>query len=269
MSEPRKYNIGPLPDQDADVSRFEESEILWGRVVGVAFLGVLCLVFVLSWVLGAFETQDTGASQTSSISLKPQVLSDQQVSDKDVPDKQMPDQESTENSAQALDASVTETSEMATSVVTASTVSGSVATNQPEVAESKVAESVAEQDKVLDSPLISTVTTLHEGVQETELVIGLADGSHSQPLGYTVPMSDEGIIKVILKTRMINLKGTVLYHDWYRQDQRMARVKIPVNINDQASYSSKFVNQQMLGEWTVKVRDSADELYAQANFKVE
>jgi hypothetical protein len=49
---------------------------------------------------------------------------------------------------------------------------------------------------------------------------------------------------------------------------RQARVKIPVNIATQRSYSSKFINMLMLGEWQVKVVDDNAETYVLADFNV-
>ena len=93
-------------------------------------------------------------------------------------------------------------------------------------------------------------------------------GEPGEPVGYRIQMNDEGIIKLILFTEMDGLRGKTLHHEWYRGDARVARVRIPVNVDQQRSHSSKFINRQMLGVWRVKVVDEQGELYAEANFEV-
>ena len=87
-------------------------------------------------------------------------------------------------------------------------------------------------------------------------------------LPYTVELPPEGIIKVMLFTEMKGLRGTTLYHEWYRNEVRQARVKIPVNVRQQRSHSSKYINTQMTGEWLVRVVDDKSKVYVEAGFSV-
>ncbi len=112
------------------------------------------------------------------------------------------------------------------------------------------------------------VRRLREGISRALLTLDLKDREPGEALGAQVAMNDEGIIKVILFTEMEGLRGKVLHHEWFRNEQRMARVRIPVNTETQRSHSSKFINRQMLGDWMVKVVDDKGDVYATAAFEV-
>ena len=67
---------------------------------------------------------------------------------------------------------------------------------------------------------------------------------------------------------MENLRGQNLFHYWYLNGEKHARVRVPVNHNQQRSSSSKFINKQMLGKWTVQVLDDQGKAYVEASFDV-
>ena len=85
---------------------------------------------------------------------------------------------------------------------------------------------------------------------------------------YELTLPEAGIFKVLLFTEMKGLRGKKLYHDWYLNGVRQARVSIPVNVTHQRSHSSKYINTQMLGDWTVKVVDTHSNEYVNAGFRV-
>lgn len=240
MSESRKLNLGPLPEPVEDIQKFEETEILWGRVIAFAAVTVLLVSAILAWVMG----DATDEAMISTSPMPALVLSDSEQ--REPPLEVVPEVKDGE-------------------AVTVAPQDGI----EPADAKNGEVESVVQAPEASAASVISPVTTLHEGMRRAELTLSLKDGQPVAPLEYDVPMSAEGIIKVILFTEMKDLKGTTLFHDWYREEKRMARVKIPVNVSEQSSYSSKFINRQMTGEWTVKVADQRGELYAQANFRVE
>jgi len=239
MTTHRRINIGPLPEQGEDYSRYEETEVLWGRI---ALIG-LCLAAIVASLL-AFMLRTEAPAESPAASMLPMVKSSTEVRAEPAMAK---------NNASAVTAVQNESSSVANS---------SPVSTIPQVTKSSVVP------KGKGPAIISPVTSLHEGIIRAELTHLLEDGKPSAPLGYEVAMSDEGIIKVILYTHMQDLHGTILFHDWYRNEKRQARVKIPVRVKSQHSHSSKYINAQMTGEWTVKVVDDSGELYAEANFAV-
>lgn len=238
----KKLKIGPMPAQVEDYSHLQETEILWGRVVTAA-AAILFAVVLLSWSAWQFfAPPQTGGADA----VKPAMV------------------------MSSTEVRLPETSEELASQEP--TRSGQVqAVEQTPVTEVLAVETApAPQVEVeAHAAIISPVSIMHESIAGAELRSIMQDGAEPQALPYDVSMPDSGIMRVMLETRMEGIRGTVLYHDWMLGEKQMARVRIPVSQNEQASHSSKFINKQMLGDWTVKVLDERGELYAQANFRVQ
>jgi hypothetical protein len=251
----QKIKVGPLPKQAENYGHFEEEKILWGRVLAFALIVVVALGFGVKILTSSPEVEMT----VPVLPAMPQV--------KSVTEYREPARATAESSNAALEPRQ-EVAEMPTQELL---YEGASADSASTVADLSV-ERVSGEEIPVAQPLaqvISPISTYHEGMAVAALTYELKDGRPVDSLGYNIPMNDEGIIKVILFTQMNDLKGTVLFHDWYLADKRMARVKIPVNVKDQNSYSSKFINTQMLGHWTVKIVDGKGDLYAEANFSVQ
>jgi len=114
----------------------------------------------------------------------------------------------------------------------------------------------------------ASVLIVNSAIKDAVLSLSIKNDVPGEPLKHSVNMQDQSLIKVILYTEMQGLKGKVLYHEWYRDGVKQARVKIPVNVKNQRSYSSKFIDKYMQGKWQVKVIDSAGEPYVLADFEV-
>jgi len=112
------------------------------------------------------------------------------------------------------------------------------------------------------------VLIVNSGISRAVLTTSLEGKIPGEPLGAKVALPTEGIMKVILFTEMKGIRGKTLYHEWYREGVRQARVKIPVNVDPQRSYSSKYINHQMLGKWQVKILDGQSEPYVLTDFEV-
>ncbi|MDX1453140.1 MAG: DUF2914 domain-containing protein [Oleiphilaceae bacterium] len=264
----KKMLLGPLPEQTDDFSRYEETVVRWDRI-GVAAVVVMLVVGGLgSWVLqggkatsehAIVQAPDTSTQTITSPASKEPMAPEKepsptlgQASTQQIVDNQVLLAESDANTLNALPA-------------TSAGVPADVSGEHSEQINGMKSNTLP---PILEEPVISPVSKLHVGIERAELTQTLRNGEPGEPLSYEVAMNDEGIIKVILFTEMEGLRGKTLYHEWYRGDRRMARVRIPVNVDHQSSHSSKFINQQMLGEWRVKVLDDQGELYAEANFKV-
>ena len=252
-----KIKVGPLPEQSQDYGHYEEEQILWGRVI--AF--VLVVAVAIGAVANLLMSEADEEIAIPTVPMMPQV--------KSMTEHREPARVNAETLTAAKDkASVSGAAQ--DEVSSAPALEESINTESSNVAlldEKVLGDEIPKAQPI--AKVISPISTYHEGMAVAALTQELKDGLPVNSLGYDIPMNDEGIIKVILYTQMQGLKGTVLFHDWYRADKRMARVKIPVNVATQRSFSSKFINQQMLGDWTVKIVDGKGELYAEANFSVQ
>jgi len=117
--------------------------------------------------------------------------------------------------------------------------------------------------------LASPISFRHPGLVVAELSSALGrNGQPTDRLSARVLMHNESLIKVVFYTQMQDLKGETLYHEWYRGEKRYARVRIPVQSAQQSSYSSKYIDQYMTGDWQVKILNEQGELFADARFAV-
>lgn len=253
-----KLNIGPLPKQFDDHQKYEQTEILWGRVAFAVGLALLVLVLLLTWLFGGFEAAEKNVAEPAKTEALP--------ANKSVQGTELPVFE--QGAEPAKPAEVEQA--IAKALQAKAKTSDAVVSADPVDQAFKQAP-LSEQTPIAkaQAPLVAQVELLHPGLSQLVLRHTLADGKPLPPFGYQVEMPAEGIIKVVLDAQMNNLKGTVTYHEWYRGDKRMARVKIPVNVAKQSSYSSKFINQQMRGDWLVKVLDQNAKLLGQARFRVQ
>ena len=257
MSNQKKLNIGPLPKQVEDYSHYEETEVLWGRLAFVALLVVACIASTTYFVAALFSDDES-----VSVKVSPVVQSIEQT--RTLPEEPLPLPEPVYKDARAEESlSVAQVKTAENNLVSTETQAENKSAVEPN------APDVEQSSSRLSDSVISPIYTAHSGIASADLRIGYDDGELSEPLGYDVSMSKDGLIKVVLGTQMEGLKGQTLYHEWYLNDKRMARVKIPVRKSSQGSHSSKFINHQMLGAWKVKIVDETKELYAEANFTVE
>jgi len=247
----KKLAVGSLPPQKDDYSQYEETKILWGRLA-LMFGGVFVLAFAGLHALFSPVSDERVVS----------VMEQRRMAEQELLQSQKAPQEN------AVVASVQEVARLD---------------------EEETEDPVSEPQNLLENAALETtpstraaslkinqavepssaVTTLHPAIRAATLASDVdAQRQPRDVLGYEVFMNGEDIIKVVLHTELQNLQGVTLYHEWHRGDKRYARVKIPVNAEQQGSYSSKFINKQMTGEWSVQVRDEQGALYAMANFRV-
>lgn len=272
MSDKRKLNVGPLPTQDRDYSVYEQTDVLWGRI-SLVFLLVVAVVFGFFYALfgkdsdagrivSVIEQRDIDQSQLAkNLAEEPLVVTAQLDHTKQADSvDDLPSAEVSSEQQVSADALKPEP-KVASVEVVKSELSSTISNNQTQT---------VTMNSRADVSLISPVTTLHPGIREAVLSSSVdRDDKPVDTLGYEVFMNGEDLIKVILYTEMEALGGQNLKHQWVRGDKVYATVKIPVRSDAQQSFSSKFIDRYMMGEWTVNVLDQNDELYARANFIVK
>ena len=252
MPNENKIAVGPLPPQKEDYTQYEETKILWGRL-SLMFGGVFALAFAGLYTLLSPASEERVVSVIEQRRMAEQEL---------LLSTQVPQTNAVVASVQELAILDNPNDDLQAAVIESSQV------GQSDVAAGDVPRAASLSNDGAIAP-VSAVTTLHPGIRSATLASNVdAKRQPDHILGYEVPMNGEDLIKVVLHMQLQNIEGVTLYHEWHRGDKRYARVRIPVTSKEQGSYSSKFIDQHMTGDWSVQVRDEEGELYAMANFKV-
>lgn len=275
MSQKKKIVLSPLPEQTDDYSRYEETETRWDRII----LTIIVLIALISGTVYLFS----GEKQAEKAGFEKPDLPEQMISDRPEIGVEKVDKDTLKSAAVSesntivLSPDIKKTQEPV-GLPSLEKESASKAPQDIVEANALSTEEAARiqiKDKDLvfasSSELTSTealVDIRNDAISLAVLTRELKQGVPGRPIPYELGLPKEGIVKVMLFTEMQGLKGKTLYHEWYRNGVRQARVKIPVNVTTQRSYSSKFINTLMLGDWQVKVVDEHAELFIVADFKV-
>jgi len=273
-------NLNPLPQQSDDYSRYEKSEFRWGRIIA-AILAILLVIFILGYLM--FSSSDevlsesalvTNASEKNSLSevntqeqgtSKVPLLTSDQIEPIQVESIQV----ELKSTSQPLTDKLNVVNESTPETTRAQTKSKALekekieAVKLAETTSSSIVQTVASSQMKPASVLI-----VNSAITRANLSLSIINDEPGKILNHSVVMPQDGIIKVILFTEMSDIKGRILFHEWYLNGKRQARVRIPVNVSHQKSFSSKFINRQMLGQWQVKVVDQNGEPYILADFEV-
>ena len=79
---------------------------------------------------------------------------------------------------------------------------------------------------------------------------------------------DGELLTVYFFTELKGLRKQTVHYDWFRNDKRVARVKIRPRFDTTGNFSSKYIDGNMLGRWRVVAKTAAGEMLAAANFEV-
>ena len=291
MPRSQKISVGPLPEQNDDFTRYEQTDILWGRI-GLIFGAVFAVAFSMIYLMSpnnspevvsvheqrrALESAAPELAEQNSI--EDEQRSDELASDVDTSAAQIEATASSgvgngkEAASQSELAALAPTDESARDRAVASYVEVAPTTLEAPESASSIKDdnpirAASVSRRVAQTPT-SVITSLHPGILNARLASDV--DARRQPideLGYEVFMDKAGLIKVILHTEMQGIAGVTLFHEWFQGDERRARVRIPVNKANQSSFSSKYIDTHMLGDWSIEVRDKQGELYAMASFTV-
>ena len=275
MSQKKKLVLSPLPEQTVDYSRYEESETRWDRIIAVfvvlaVLMGVLIYFLVgnddegnASNVLNTTLTEEQlsvlGSEKTSTYEAKSADVLMQDTEQEQAGSEQKNIEQAAVNVSKSEEDAIEKTAKPETKQTATEDFNAS---KEPE----RIATEASGKD-VTSTPSARIVIE-NDGITRALLTQEIKDQEPQGSIPFELALPDEGIVKVILFTEMHGLRGKKLYHEWYRNGVRQARVRVPVNVNKQRSHSSKYINTQMLGDWQVKVLDGKQNSYALAEFKV-
>jgi hypothetical protein len=98
--------------------------------------------------------------------------------------------------------------------------------------------------------------SLAQGIENREPVAGLQ----------AVTFDENGLAVAYAFSEVQGLMGSTLYYHWLHEGEELAAVRIRVADQRWRSHSSKYIEQEKTGAWTVQLRDAKGELLAQADF---
>ncbi len=105
-------------------------------------------------------------------------------------------------------------------------------------------------------------------VRSAQLGQRLKPSGTIEPLSAAIHIQPSQIAKILFVTKYEGLKNQWVYHDWYRNNVRMARIRLRPSKNKVKATSSKNIDSTMTGSWHVVVVDPKDTILAMGEFEV-
>lgn len=227
---------------------------LWGRIFAALFVLIL-VVGGISW--GALEIFGTGEqkealaeNQKVEAPSLPSVFVDQPAS-AEPPSIQLSKTASSDSSAESASSQLaSEVSEPESSVDPASFPA-------PAAGESEPSREEAASIKLLSDHLL-----------RAQLSTGLEEKEPIDEIPNVLAMDSDGLIRIYLFTEIQGMEGQLHFHDWYLEDERVARVEISPSVDLMRASSAKYIDRHMVGDWRVEVVTEEGELLAKGEFSV-
>jgi len=139
------------------------------------------------------------------------------------------------------------------------------ASSSAEVARGQLSRNKSDQLDIAGKPVIEVLTP------NFSRVVLARDVNNFEPVNEvlsTVEMGDQNLIKVVVFTEMQNFEGKEVFHDWYLNNKKMAQVRIRPHRSPMRASSSKYIDQNMTGDWKVMITNKNNILLANVTFKV-
>ncbi|QSP93895.1 DUF2914 domain-containing protein [Marinobacter salinisoli] len=115
----------------------------------------------------------------------------------------------------------------------------------------------------------SPIQIFSDNLTRAQLSSGLEEKEPIDQLTATIDMEADGLIRVFLFTEVRQMINKKHFHDWYLQDERVARVEITPFVDPMRASSAKFIDRHMLGDWRVEIVTEEGERLAVGQFTVQ
>ncbi|PXX92372.1 hypothetical protein DIT71_04005 [Marinobacter vulgaris] len=284
----RKSSRLPEPKEPEEVVVY-----LWGRIFAALFVLILVVGGIIWGALEIFGTgeQKEALAENQEVEAPslPSVYVDQPASG-DPASIQLPKTASRETSDSGANAGMPdETSSVQTEVAetpaavseTASEAASSDSTAEPDSPQSasQVSEPVpsVEPDS-LPAPAAgesepsredaASIQLLSDHMIRAQLSTGLEEKEPIDEIPNVLTMDSDGLIRIYLFTEIQGMEGQLHFHDWYLEDERVARVEIRPSVDPMRASSAKYIDRHMVGDWRVEVVTEEGELLAKGEFSV-
>ncbi|MDL0431747.1 DUF2914 domain-containing protein [Marinobacter sp. TBZ242] len=230
---------------------------LWGRIFAALFVLILVVGGII-W--GALEIFGTGEQKEA-------LAENQEVESPSLPSVYVDQPESAEPAAiQLPKTSSQETSESGANADMPDQTN-SVQTEMAETpaAVSETASGAASPDSGADP---ASIKLLSDHVIRAQLSTGLEEKEPIDEIPNVLTMHSDGLIRIYLFTEIQGMEGQLHFHDWYLEDERVARVEIRPSVDPMRASSAKYIDRHMVGDWRVEVVTEEGELLAKGEFSV-
>ncbi|MEP1216451.1 MAG: DUF2914 domain-containing protein [Marinobacter sp.] len=290
----RKSSRLPEPKEPEEVVVY-----LWGRIFAALFVLILVVGGIIWGALEIFgtgeqkealaENQEVEAPSLPSVyvdqpesaepaSIQLPTTSSRETSESDV-NADMPDQtNSVQTEVAETPAAVSETASGAASSDSTAESDATAEPDSPQLA-SQVSEPVpsVEPDS-LPAPAAgvsepspedaASIKLLSDHVIRAQLSTGLEEKEPIDEIPNVLTMGSDGLIRIYLFTEIQGMEGQLHFHDWYLDDERVARVEIRPSVDPMRASSAKYIDRHMVGDWRVEVVTEEGELMAKGEFSV-
>ena len=293
-----------LPEAPEEYVVKEERIILWDRILGVVFMGIIALaavyfVFVFDWS----SSKDQAASNLQESANSELISAMSPEGEVDAPlenSRELAAPQSTEINATDLnEKALTQVARPAVQSAASKKAAdlqpkqAKTVVNKPDeitnpqtaelpVTNSKPAESAhvnieeaAPKQTVATSTAVKTLSTKNAEVNVHSLKVKSAiitremkNRAPGTALADVVYVAEGELLTVYFYTEFDGLAKQTLHFDWFQNGKRRARVKIRPLEENIGNYSSKYITHRMTGDWSVSVSTASGEKLASATFKV-
>ena len=114
----------------------------------------------------------------------------------------------------------------------------------------------------------ASIKLLSDHVIRAQLSTGLEEKEPIDEIPNVLTMDSDGLIRIYLFTEIQGMEGQLHFHDWYLEDERVARVEIRPSVDPMRASSAKYIDRHMVGDWRVEVVTEEGELLAKGEFSV-
>ena len=244
-------------------------EVLWHRVYAVAAAAVLLVAFI-GWGIYVALKDETESFNVDALAptaalpeqTEPAIAEKAEPSGEDLVATEATDveAEAVDNVAaeiqppetdliETADQEIVEPAGISTAETTASTPQVAV-----EKSQSADASEFAVKLKILSADITDAALTDNmKGLEPASKLTNTAD-------------LEDGFLKLYFYTDLQGHAGDTLVYSWYRNDKRVAKIRIPVGSDRWRSHASKNLSANMRGDWKVVVTDRKSNTLATAEF---
>lgn len=272
---------------------------LWGRIFAALFVLILVVGGII-W--GALEIFGTGEQKEAlaenqkveapslpplyvdqSESAEPASIQLPKTASQETPESgvnaDMPDQtNSVQTEVAETPVAVSETASVAASSDSSAESDATAEPDSPQLA-SEVSEPVSSVEPAsLPAPAagvsepsreeVASIKLLSDHVIRAQLSTGLEQKEPIDEIPNVLTMDSDGLIRIYLFTEIQGMEGQLHFHDWYLEDERVARVEIRPSADPMRASSAKYIDRNMVGDWRVEVVTEEGELLAEGEFSV-
>lgn len=114
----------------------------------------------------------------------------------------------------------------------------------------------------------ASIELLSDHIIRAQLSTGLEEKEPIDEIPNVLTMNSDGLIRIYLFTEVQGMEGQLHFHDWYLEDERVARVEIRPSVDPMRASSAKYIDRHMVGDWRVEVVTEEGELLAKGEFSV-